>query len=243
MDNEIVNYLLKLNHQFYQTFALHFSAKRQKIQPGVLKVLETLSHDARILDLGCGNGIVARELSNRGFNGIYIGLDNIPTFLEMARANLRGRVNFTFLERDLTEPGWMQDLPPGEFDVVLAFAVLHHLPGRTIRQRVLTEARDLLCSSGRLALSVWQFLNSKRLRDRLQAWDQIGLKPDQVDAGDYLLDWREGGLGLRYVHHFTPEELASLAHSCGYTVQQTFYSDGEGGMLGLYQIWEKSSQE
>jgi len=101
----------------------------------------------------------------------------------------------------------------------------------------------MLCSSGRLALSVWQFLNSKRLRDRLQAWEQVGLTLEQVDAGDYLLDWREGGFGLRYVHYFTPEELASLAHECGYTVQKTFYSDGEGGALGLYQIWEKSDQK
>lgn len=243
MDTRVEDYLLELNKQFYQTFATHFSSKRQRVQPGVLRILETLPQDARILDLGCGNGTVARELSRRGFNGIYIGLEFIPEFLEMARANLGGQANFIFLDRDLSKPEWTYDLPAGGFDAILAFAVFHHLPGRMIRQRVLTEARGLLSNSGQLALSVWQFLNSKRLRDRLQAWEQVGLTQEQVDVGDYLLDWREGGYGLRYVHYFTPEELASLAHECGYSVQETFHSDGEGGMLGLYQIWGKRSQE
>ncbi len=59
-----------------------------------------------------------------------------------------------------------------------------------------------------------------------------------MDPGDYLLDWRRGGEGLRYVHHFSPEELAELAAETGFRVLETFWSDGEGGNLGLYQVWE-----
>jgi hypothetical protein len=58
-----------------------------------------------------------------------------------------------------------------------------------------------------------------------------------VDAGDYLLDWRQGGSGLRYVHHFDEAELSALAATTGFRVLETFYSDGEGGRLGLYQVW------
>jgi hypothetical protein len=87
--------------------------------------------------------------------------------------------------------------------------------------------------------SEWQFLNSPRLRDRLQPWQAIGLDEVDVEPGDYLLDWREGGTGLRYVHHFSLEELALLAEQTGFEIIETFHSDGENERLGLYQIWKR----
>jgi hypothetical protein len=62
-----------------------------------------------------------------------------------------------------------------------------------------------------------------------------------VDAGDYLLDWRSGGEGLRYVHHFDEAELQGLAERSGFQIDETFYSDGETGNLGLYEIWKSIS--
>ena len=56
---------------------------------------------------------------------------------------------------------------------------------------------------------------------------------------EYLLDWRSGGYGFRYVHHFQEDELSQVAEEHGFRVKETFYSDGEGGRLSLYQIWEK----
>jgi hypothetical protein len=76
------------------------------------------------------------------------------------------------------------------------------------------------------------------LRERIQSWELIGLSPGDVEPGDYLLDWRSGGTGLRYVHHFNEEELSRLAQESGFDVIETFYSDGEGGKLGLYQVWK-----
>jgi hypothetical protein len=43
---------------------------------------------------------------------------------------------------------------------------------------------------------------------------------------------------LRYVHHFSEDELAALAHQTGFTVRQTYYADGQTGDLGLYMVWE-----
>ena len=73
-------------------------------------------------------------------------------------------------------------------------------------------------------------------------WERIGLTAAGVDAGDYLLDWRRGGEGLRYVHQFSEEELSTLATESGFEVAVTFYSDGEGGRLGLYQVWKKKDE-
>ena len=102
----------------------------------------------------------------------------------------------------------------------------------------MNKVHALLPKGGRFIHSEWQFLNSPRLRERVQPWEKIGLLEDQVEAGDYLIDWRSGGHGLRYVHVFEPEELESLAADAGYQIVETFASDGDGGNLGLYQIWK-----
>jgi len=44
--------LLDLNKQFYQTFGREFSSTRQRLQPGVQRVLDTLSGDESVLDSG-----------------------------------------------------------------------------------------------------------------------------------------------------------------------------------------------
>jgi hypothetical protein len=82
-------------------------------------------------------------------------------------------------------------------------------------------------------------MNSPRLRARIRPWKTIDLSDDEVEPGDYLLDWRRGGYGLRYVHHFDEGELSILADEAGFEVRETFYSDGENSRLGLYQVWER----
>ena len=82
-------------------------------------------------------------------------------------------------------------------------------------------------------------MNSEKLKDRIQPWEDAGLSPEEVEPGDYLLDWRSGGLGLRYAHHFSAQELSQLAAETGFRLVESFFSDGEGGRLGLYQVWER----
>jgi SAM-dependent methyltransferase len=249
VEQDIASQLLALNRQFYQTMGVEFSATRTRLQPGVGQVLTTIPPSARILDLGCGNGELARQLARRNFNGLYIGLDFSPVLLQHARGKvhpLDSNANpvFRFTQADLATESWEESLiahfPAPErvsFDLILAFAVLHHLPGRQVRTRLLHKVRQYLSPSGSFIHSVWQFLNSPRLQARIQPWENAGLSPAQVDPDDYLLDWRRGGSGLRYVHHFSLQELDDLAAETGFSIQYTFVSDGEAGKLGLYQFW------
>jgi hypothetical protein len=146
-----------------------------------------------------------------------------------------------FRVADLTEADWG---PEGPFDMVLAFAVLHHLPPvfyPGILQKVhrfLTPLPPRSPSPFPLFIfSNWQFLNSPRWRARIQPWERVGLTTNDVGPNDYLLDWRRGGEGLRYVHHFSEEELGQLAEAAGFEILETFYSDGKEGNLGMYQLW------
>ncbi len=260
MRPEVSAQLLGLNQQFYQTFALQFSRTRQRLQPGVRRLLNgKIATKANLLDLGCGNGELASELIRRGQQGLYIGLDFSQGLLEQARQRiaLAGQIvsddnppfSVHFLQVDLVNFDWVEPLNQylnikgvGSFDEILAFAVLHHLPGEILRKQVLSAIHDQLSPEGSFIHSEWQFINSPRLAARRQPWSQVGLDPGQVDAGDFLLDWREGGMGLRYVHLFNEPELAYLAQQSGFEILQSFYSDGEGGNLGLYQVWRKTER-
>jgi SAM-dependent methyltransferase len=236
MDSTTIQRLLALNLQFYQTFAAPFSATRQRLQPGVLRIIPTLLSANRILDLGCGNGELARQLYQRGYQGSYLGLDFSAGLLDEAAQGL-SEGQFRFLQADLASPPWLPSSEP-PFDLALAFAALHHLPGAALRQQVVTEIHRLLLPGGRFIHSNWQFLNSPRLVKRIQPWSAAGLGESDVEPGDYLLDWRQGGPGLRYVHHFSEDELGELARQSEFTVLENFLSDGEGERLGMYQVWE-----
>jgi SAM-dependent methyltransferase len=240
METAIIKQLLQLNDEFYQTFAVQFSDTRQRIQPGVRKILDALNPAAQILDLGCGNGELARELVRGDFRGFYLGLDFSAELLDVARQGVAGHSNFAFIQGNLGQADWPLAVsrPGAKFDTIFAFAALHHLPGRETHRQILHNVRNLLTSAGRFIHSNWQFLNSERLRKRVHPWSEIGLSDADVDPGDYLLDWRRGGFGLRYVHHFSTEELHALAAETGFRVVETFHSDGETGDLGLYQIWK-----
>lgn len=79
---------------------------------------------------------------------------------------------------------------------------------------------------------------------RIQPWSITGLDETDLETGDTLLDWRQmpsgrdGEPGLRYVHLFERDELAKLALAGGFRVAEQFESDGHGGRLGLYQVWQ-----
>ena len=241
MKKETAARLLSLNKQFYQTFGSEFSSTRQRLQPGVQHVFDMLTGDEALLDLGCGNGEMARELMRRGHNGPYTGVDFSLPLLEVARHGWED-APATFLQIDLARMDWdtkVKTIMTRPFDLVTALAMLHHMPGNEIRSNILKKVHSILRPGGRFIHSEWQFLNSKKLTARIQPWSEAGLSEQDVDPGDYLLDWRSGGQGLRYVHHFSEAELQSLAAETGFRVRETFYSDGENGRLSLYQVWKR----
>ena len=237
MDLTTARRLLDLNRDFYRRFGADFSATRQRLQPGVTRLLGTLSGGESILDLGCGNGELARALARRGHRGPYLGLDFSPPLLSDASV-IPNSFLARFIEADITS-AWAVNVEQSTFNVVTCFATLHHIPSKELRLNILKTVRNLLAPEGRFILSNWQFRNSDKLRGRVQPWERIGLSVRDVDADDYLLDWRRGGEGLRYIHQFSQAELAELADSTGFRVQESFYSDGQGGKLGLYQVWSR----
>lgn len=108
----------------------------------------------RVLDVGCGTGIVAREVTaRRGATGAVTGIDVSPNMLAVARASAAG-AGAAIEWRE----GAAEDLPfpDDSFDLVLCqFALMFFRD----RPAALAEIYRVLASGGRLVLSVWQGLD------------------------------------------------------------------------------------
>ncbi len=241
MNSKVKRKLLQINQHFYKCYAGSFSSTRAQAQPGVRKLINSIPQNAVILDVGCGNGTMARALEARNFQGTYLGVDMSAELLENARDLLQNidSNRFQFKQIDLADQDWVDHIPSAPYDRLVSFAVLHHLPGEEFRQRTASFFAKLISSKGSVAVSVWQWQNSPRLRSHVLPWKTVGLNPEDVDVGDVLLDWRAGDTpGVRYVHTFDEHSLSTLGESAGFRVVDSFYSDGKPGNLALYQIWQ-----
>lgn len=235
MNSTIAKQLIELNRKFYDQFGDSFSATRQRLQPGVKKILDSIQEDDSVLDLGCGNGHFLHEIYQRNHKAALLGVDFSLPLLR----NAESTPGVEFREIDLTKLSSFSDqlMVNGQWSIVTLFATLHHIPSNEIRLDILKTVKKIVKPDGKFILSNWQFLNSEKLKARIQPWSRVGLSDNDIDKGDYLLDWKSGGEGLRYAHHYSAEELLGLAEQAGFNVEAEFLSDGENGRLGLYQFW------
>ena len=262
MQTTVIQQLLELNHTFYQIFGKAFAITRRRIQPGITRCLAGLNPTGDWLDLGCGGGTVAEAWAKTpARKGAYLGIDFSPVLLDEAREVVKGLdtegIVIDFCQGDVASLEWWRgldernktlhgvSLPASGFDVISAFAVLHHIPGADTRRQIVDQIHAHLKPDGLFLLSVWQLQNSPRLLARRLPWEMVNLSPCQLEEGDVLMDWRFSlpdqveQIGIRYVHLFSQDELHLMASSAGFEILQSFESDGEGNRLGLYQVWKK----
>ncbi len=259
MDAGTAAALVAINRTFYEQFGDSFAATRQRVQPGILHLFSTYPIHGSWLDLGCGNGAVLSAWAEKVEHGSYTGLDFSQALLQEAgqRAEAVRQAGWQvwLTQADIGGEQWEKAVRtlrekdpafPPQFDGVMSFASIHHIPGRENRKAFFTRVNQVLKPDGLVFLSCWQFQHSPKLLSRVQSWSLVSVDPDLLDEGDTLLDWRAAAAtlpeqtGLRYVHRFSEDELIQLAQQTGFTVVETFESDGAGGRLGLYQVWRKN---
>jgi ubiquinone/menaquinone biosynthesis C-methylase UbiE len=125
----------------------------------------------RILDVGCGTGVLARAALAMGENIRVVGVDPVETFISFARETAGPRAEF--------EIGSVDALPfaDGAFDAVLGLLVLQEFddPDRSI-----AEMARVARPSGKVAACQWDFRNGMPMM--VIFWDLArALLPDRVD--------------------------------------------------------------
>jgi SAM-dependent methyltransferase len=230
----MVQKLLDINRTFYAEFAEAFAQTRSTPQPGFTKLLNYLPVPCHaVVDVGCGNGRFGTFLSMNLPEFSYTGVDFTVPFLDMASASLGGK----FISSDISQAGFLEG--QGQYDLAVCLATLQHIPGIPNRLAVLQEMAAHLSNNGRIFLSNWQFVQSDRQKRKILDWSEVGISPDDVDPGDYLLSWHRNGLGRRYVHLLDQQEIAWLAKYAALLIVDQYHSDGKEGDLNLYTILAK----
>lgn len=107
-----------------------------------------LRGDERVLDVGCGTGVLLGALARTHPQLTLVGLDASPQMLDRARARTGSATSL-----DL---GSAADLPyeDGAFDVVVSTSVLHTVPGPLAP--IIGEWRRVLAPEGALVITDWR---------------------------------------------------------------------------------------
>lgn len=175
----------------------------------VLLAAADLSAGERVLDAGCGTGVVARLAAEKVGNGSVAGLDINPGMLAVARSAAPAAAAIEWHEASAES----MPFPPAAFDVVLSQLSLQFMQDRPA---AVGEMHRVLDDGGRLALSVagptaplFAALASavgRHIAPRAEGFVQQVFSLHEVKDIERLLD----DAGFRAVHVAAHEETLSL---------------------------------
>lgn len=236
MEQAIRERLNAINQEFYRITAAEFDQTRQEAWRGWESLIPYLKQKApqTVLDVGCGNGRFGLFLAQHCSNNLrYTGVDSNSALLQLAANSLATaapELRLQLDERDIIAN------PPtsGQYDLVVLFGVLHHIPGSAERLAFMQTLAERVAPGGMLAFAAWRFYEFERFRERIVPWaaDLAG----EVEEHDYLLDWRRGATALRYCHYVDDAEHAELIQATGLTELITYRADGFTGTVNCYSI-------
>ena len=146
----------------YASLAAYYDTPNPPVWQEIKDLLSEIRSGSSVLDIGFGTGRVRQVLPT---NLDYTGLDNSPELLEVAQ---RRYPNNKFIQADARQ----LPLPDKFFDAVLLIAVVHHFLNKQDRMKVLSEARRVLKTGGRLYLSVWN-LNRPKFWRQWRGWRKV----------------------------------------------------------------------
>lgn len=129
----------------YRYDAPQGSCAHAYLLPLIKKILQELNASQRVLDMGCGNGFVANEISKLGFE--VHGVDRSPSGIQIARQTYP-QVQFSLGD---VETAMVPDLFASEtFDAVVSTEVVEHVYNP---RRFADNAFRLLKPSGSFVVS------------------------------------------------------------------------------------------
>lgn len=247
MTPKTIQKLDQLNQDFYTQVAIPFSESRQQAWAGWQQLLPVLSElltkrsHLRVLDLGCGNGRFGHFLAEHFEPNLitYSGCDSSEALLTIAKQSLSPvfqslqltKVNLITELLHSTEKTWFNQ----EWDVIVCFGVIHHLPSQAIRQALVSRSCHSVSADGVVIIAAWQFLQSSKLASKIVEPELVGLTKAELEPNDYILSWERGTTAWRYCHLVDYQEFRDLLPKEAINVEH-YVADGKEGNLNQYFI-------
>lgn len=222
MDSGVATRLRELNRTFYRVHAQTFAETRQSPWPGWFEVPAPVSEIAElrsVLDVGCGNGRYLAFLKSHGFSGSYTGTDVSRELLDIAEQT-HGRDSCNWVQADALEADALEPTRPApsaqlsqldRASWVVAWGLLHHIPGFDTRMQLLRRLCERVAPGGSLAVSLWQPRSRPRFATRELDPKTLGFAGGELEDGDTLMTWQGDSEHPRYCHHFRDDEIADIA--------------------------------
>ena len=240
MKRRIEDKLLKINKDFYSRIASDFSRTRQSFWPGWKTALNYMRlnelEEIKIFDVGCGNGRFYDFLKSQHSKLDYLGIDNTP---ELFPVIFPENESIKFKVIDIINDD-LRSLNNEPYDLISMIAVLHHIPGKENRLKLMSNLKNLLRDNGYLLITFWDFLDETKLVDKIVDWKYTDIDTKDLDNGDYLISWGGDKNSYRYCHYYSQNEKNEIINFLDLNLIKTFKSDGKSGSLNSYYLLQNS---
>jgi tRNA (cmo5U34)-methyltransferase len=186
----------------YLDYGRYFVPAREQQMRTMVDLLRVLPAQSQILELCCGEGLLAEMLLDELPGLTYLGLDGSPVMLERAQRRVSRFGERVRLERfDLADRSWRQlDTP---VHAVVSSLAIHHLDGQG-KQALFDDVYAMLSEGGAFIIAdVIEPATSAGRSVAADAWDEVvrqrSLELDGSTAGlDFFL--HEGWNTYRYLN-------------------------------------------
>ncbi len=234
MDENKIKETLTLNYEFYKTHAEEFSKTRQNPWDGWNKCLEIIDTNTKkeqlsVLDVACGNGRFYKFLTDSSDHIIsYLGIDNNDYMM------VEALLKYELAEFKNMDVLFDLDKIQNTYNLVVAFGLTHHIPGKEFRLHWYESLPRLLNANGILILTFWNLAEDERFKKAEKAKD--------MEENDYYYGWGENDSAeKRYVHIYPPEEIENIKSTFekhNLRLLDEFYCDGKSNKLNKYLIFQ-----
>lgn len=207
----------------YDQIGEQFSRTRRRNWPEVLKYINRVKENQRVLDLGCGNGRLLLDLNTEAH---YTGIDVSQELLNEAKGRHPG---YRFIKGDLRgQKTW--ELVTDKYDWIFCVAVLHHLKGAEM-EMVMEKIKDRLAANGTAVVTVWNLWG-------LRYWKQ-----QLLSSFKKMRNWRFVQVPfqkktMRECYAWLPADFKFIEKKQGIKIRKMYYSDGKGGRTNW--LWGKN---
>ena len=210
MNKNNLQKIIEKTRDDYDLISREWDLSRNRASQIKINLISEIKPKNKVLDIGCGNALMLPFVLEKG--AFFSGLDISEKLIEIARKKYSKEIEQKKAELFV---GVATELffEENEFDFVISFAVLHHIPSKELQKKFFEEIKRVSKPNAKVKIIVWNLLSNwanKRFNIKYQL--------DGKENGDVLIPWKatQGKVIDRYYYQFSKEELLSLAKDAGF---------------------------